>query len=54
MNRSYISSPPQAPSWRVAGLLYFKWVKFDFWSVLKYERSFNSEAQNCVLGRTAV
>jgi hypothetical protein len=23
MSRSYISSPPQAPPWRVAGLLYF-------------------------------
>jgi hypothetical protein len=33
MSRSYISSPPQAPPWRVAGLLYlFLCVFIDFWS----------------------
>jgi hypothetical protein len=27
MSRSYTSSPPQAPPWRVAGLLYFTYFK---------------------------
>jgi hypothetical protein len=33
MSRSYTSSPPQAPPWRVEGLLYFLLLLGSFTSV---------------------